>query len=105
MNQIPSIHPCTRATPSTSFVSSEHLTTTDGTHFDTPSQLLSGERYAEEMIALQAKLPPAPKPPADIRFIDPHVHAMSVTLLGLRAAPSPSAFPAPRPPCWMALSL
>lgn len=28
---------------------------------------------------------PAPKPPADIKFIDPHVHAMSVTPLGLRS--------------------
>jgi hypothetical protein len=26
-----------------------------------------------------------PKPPSDIKFIDPHVHAMSVTPLGLRA--------------------
>ena len=68
----------------TSFVSSDGLTTTDGTHFDTKSQILLGERYAEAMSTIQAKVPPAPKPPADIRFIDPHVHAMSVTPLGLR---------------------
>ncbi len=73
------------ATHSTAFVSSKDLATTDGTHFDTKSQILLGERYAEVMAALQAKLPPAPKPPADIRFIDPHVHAMSVTPLGLRS--------------------
>jgi predicted TIM-barrel fold metal-dependent hydrolase len=73
------------ATHSSSFVSSKELTTTDGTHFDTRSQLLLGRRYAEAMIALQSKLPAAAKPPADIRFIDPHVHAMSVTPLGLRA--------------------
>ena len=32
-----------------------------------------------------AEQPAAPKPPVDIKFIDPHVHAMSVTPLGLRA--------------------
>ena len=70
----------------TAFVSSEGLTATDGTHFDTKSQLLLGERYAEQMIRLQASLSAsAPKPPSDIKFIDPHVHAMSVTPLGLRA--------------------
>jgi predicted TIM-barrel fold metal-dependent hydrolase len=72
-------------THSTAFVSSDGLATTDGTHFDTRSQLLLGARYAEEMIRLQAALPAAPKPPSDIRFIDPHVHAMSVTPLGLRS--------------------
>ena len=72
-------------THGTAFVSSAGLTTTDGTHFDTNSQILLGERYAEAMVKLQAALPPAPKPPGDIRFIDPHVHAMSVTPLGLRA--------------------
>ena len=69
----------------TAFASSDGLTTTDGTHFDTKSQLLLGERYAKEMLRVQAALPPAPKPPSDIQFIDPHVHAMSVTPLGLRA--------------------
>ena len=32
-----------------------------------------------------AEVPAATKPPSDIKFIDPHVHAMSVTPLGLRA--------------------
>ncbi len=74
------------ATHATAFVSSEGLTVTDGTHFDTKSQLLLGERYAEQMTRLQATLPnSAPKPPADIKFIDPHVHAMSVTPDGLKA--------------------
>jgi hypothetical protein len=73
-------------THAAAFVSSEGLTVTDGTHFDTKSQLLLGERYAEQMIQLQAALPnSAPKPPADIKFIDPHVHAMSVTPDGLKA--------------------
>lgn len=67
------------------FVSSEGLTTFDGTHFDTRSQLLLGERYAEAMIRLQASQPTAAKPPSDLRFIDPHVHAMSVTPDGLHA--------------------
>jgi predicted TIM-barrel fold metal-dependent hydrolase len=70
----------------TAFVSADGLATTDGTRFDTKSQLLLGERYAEQMIKLQASLSnSAAKPPADIRFIDPHVHAMSVTPLGLRS--------------------
>jgi len=72
-------------THATAVVTAEELITTDGTHFDTKSQLLLGERYAEQLIDLQAKLPAAPKPPDDIKFIDPHVHAMSVTPLGLRA--------------------
>jgi predicted TIM-barrel fold metal-dependent hydrolase len=70
----------------TAFVSSEGLNTTDGVHFETKSQLVLGERYAEQMIRLQASLSAtAAKPPSDIKFIDPHVHAMSVTPLGLRA--------------------
>ncbi len=52
---------------------------------DTKSQFLLGERQAEQMIRVQAALPAAPKPPSDIKFIDPHVHAMSVTPLGLSA--------------------
>lgn len=72
-------------THATAVATAEGLTTTDGTHFDTKSQLLLGERYAKEMLRVQAALPPAPKPPSDIKFIDPHVHAMSVTPLGLRA--------------------
>jgi Carbohydrate esterase, sialic acid-specific acetylesterase/Amidohydrolase len=73
------------STHATAVASSEGLTTTDGTHFDTKSQILLGERYAKEMLRVQAALPPAPKPPSDIKLIDPHVHAMSVTPLGLRA--------------------
>lgn len=73
------------ATHATAFASADGLTTTDGTHFDTKSQILLGERYAEQMIRLQAALPAAPKPPSDLKFIDPHVHAMSVTPLGLQA--------------------
>ncbi|MFU8892471.1 MAG: sialate O-acetylesterase [Luteolibacter sp.] len=73
------------STHATTFVSSEGLTTFDGTHFDTQSQILLGQRYAEAMLRLQSTLPPPPQPPSDIRFIDPHVHAMSVTPLGLRA--------------------
>jgi uncharacterized protein len=72
-------------THASAVVSSAGLTTTDGTHFDTKSQLLLGERYAEQMIRVQASLPPAPKPPSDLKLIDPHVHAMSVTPLGLRS--------------------
>lgn len=73
-------------THAAAFVSSEGLTTFDGTHFDTQSQILLGERFADAMIRIRATLPAAaPKPPSDIRFIDPHVHAMSVTPLGLRA--------------------
>ncbi len=73
------------STHATAFVSAEGLTTFDGTHLDTRSQLLLGQRYAEAMVKLQATLPPPPQPPSDIRFIDPHVHAMSVIPLGLRA--------------------
>jgi len=82
----PQIAKLSESTHATAFVSSEGLTTTDGTHFDTKSQLLLGERYAEQMNQLQASLrASAPKPPSDLKFIDPHVHAMSVTPLGLRA--------------------
>jgi len=53
---------------------------------DAKSQLLLGKRFADQMIKVQAGIPSdAPKPPADMKFIDPHVHAMSVTPLGLRA--------------------
>ncbi len=72
-------------THASAFASSDGLTTTDRVHFDTKSQILLGERYAQQMLSVQATLPAAPKPPADIKFIDPHVHAMSVTPLGLRA--------------------
>ncbi len=73
----------------TAFVSSKGLTTTDRWHFDTKSQLLLGARYAEQMIALQKKAKDAnddqPQPPADIKFIDTHVHAMAVKDGGLDA--------------------
>lgn len=45
-----------------------------------------GSRCAElatEMEVLHLKM--TPKPPKDIKFIDPHVHAISVTPLGLRS--------------------
>ncbi len=72
-------------THATAFVSADQLTRT-GAYYDTNSQLLLGERYAGQMIPLQSKLAAtAPKPPSDIKFVDPHVHAMSVTPLGLRA--------------------
>jgi predicted TIM-barrel fold metal-dependent hydrolase len=71
-------------THGTAIVSSEGLTV-EGTHFDTKSQFLLGKRCAEEMIRLRATLPAAAQAPTDIKFIDPHVHAMSVTPLGLRA--------------------
>jgi len=68
------------------FVSADGLSTSDGALFDTKGQLLLGERYAEQMIRLQAGLVAgASKPPSDIKFIDPHVHAMSVTPDGLKA--------------------
>ncbi|PQJ29561.1 hypothetical protein BSZ32_14385 [Rubritalea profundi] len=39
----------------TAYASSQGLTTADCTHFDSRSQLLLGERYAEQMIQLQQK--------------------------------------------------
>lgn len=68
----------------TAVVSSEGLSV-QGAHFDTKSQMLLGKRYAEEMIRLRSSMPAVPQAPTDIKFIDPHVHAMSVTPLGLRA--------------------
>jgi len=44
-----------------------------------------GKQCAEQMLLIQAALPAPTQPPSDIKFIDPHVHAMSVTPLGLRA--------------------
>ena len=52
---------------------------------------MSLRKLAVALFALALIAPaqePAPKPPADIKFIDPHVHAMSVTPLGLRAVAS-----------------
>ena len=40
--------------PNTGYVSSEGLTTFDNTHFDVPSTLILGERYAKEMQKLRA---------------------------------------------------
>jgi len=45
------------STRATAFVSSDGLTTTDGTHFDTRSQLSLGQRYAEAMIQLRNAAP------------------------------------------------
>ncbi len=56
-----------------------------GNHYDTESQSLIGKRCADEMVTLIATLPAAPQAPTDIKFIDPHVHAMSVNPLGLQA--------------------
>lgn len=71
----------------TACVTSDGFTATDRWHFDTGSQLLLGERYAEQMIKLQLAQEDAeaPKPPSDIRFIDTHVHAMAVKDGGLDA--------------------
>ena len=41
--------------PNTGYVSSEGLTTFDNTHFDVPSTLVLGERYAKEMMKLQGE--------------------------------------------------
>jgi predicted TIM-barrel fold metal-dependent hydrolase len=61
----------------TGVASSKGLTTTDRWHFDTKSQLLLGERFAEQMIRLhkEAKGKVAAVPPKDMKFIDVHVHA------------------------------
>jgi len=66
-------------------VSTDDLTLTEDKYFDAKSQLLLGERYAEQMIRLQAARPASAKPPSDIKFIDPHVHAMAVSPTGLHA--------------------
>ena len=61
----------------TAVADAKGLTTTDRWHFDTKSQLLLGERYADQMIKLQAEREKraAVTPPKDIQFIDVHVHA------------------------------
>lgn len=66
-------------------VSSDGLTTTADSHLDAKSQNELGSRFAKRMIELQATTAATPKPPSDMKFIDPHVHAMSVTAVGLRA--------------------
>ena len=74
-----------QATHVAGVVGVDGLAAPDGVHFDARSQLLLGARYAEEMLRLQATRGDAIRPPADMAFIDPHVHAMSVTPAGLRA--------------------
>lgn len=62
------------------------LTVSKDGQLDAKSQLLLGKRFAERMTEVQAGIAgAAPKPPADMKFIDPHVHAMSVTPGGLAA--------------------
>lgn len=75
------------AVHATGFVSSKGLTTIDRWHFDARSQLLLGERYAEQMLKVQATLKKngESKPLSDIRLIDVHVHAMAVKPGGLDA--------------------
>ncbi|MBI1337845.1 MAG: amidohydrolase family protein [Phycisphaera sp.] len=69
----------------TAVAGSQGLTTIDRWHFDTKSQLLLGERYADEMLKLQraAANKSEPTPPKDIMFIDTHVHAFPCTPNGL----------------------
>jgi len=58
VNNVPAINDQIAQLPATlahtGFVSSEGLTCSDRWHFDTPSMLLLGQRYAEQMIAVQA---------------------------------------------------
>lgn len=70
---------------SAAFVPSEGLTTTDRWHFDTESQIELGNRYAKQMLKLQAeaKEKDKPAPPKDMKFIDTHVHAMALKEGGL----------------------
>ena len=69
---------------STAYVPVNGLAKIENGHFDAKSQIVLGERFAEQMVRLQKNISEV-KPPSDIRFIDPHVHAMSVTPLGLRS--------------------
>ena len=76
------------AVHATAVASAKGLTATDRWHFDSKSQLLLGERYAEQMIALQKTAARAEKKaqaPSDIKFIDTHVHAMALKEGGLEA--------------------
>lgn len=69
----------------TAIASSEDLKTADGM-LESGSQVLLGKRFADKMLELRVVHDKVtPKPPTDLKFIDPHVHAMSVTPLGLRA--------------------
>jgi hypothetical protein len=69
------------------FSANSHLTgivSNEGINDSNKKDLL-GSRCAElaiQLDALHTKM--TPRPPSDIKFIDPHVHAMSVTPLGLR---------------------
>ncbi|BCX47983.1 amidohydrolase [Haloferula helveola] len=89
INNVPAINDQIAKLPevchATAFASSEGLKATDRWHFDTKSQLLLGERYAEQMLKLLAEQPAAAKPPEDVKFIDTHVHAMAVNEGGLDA--------------------
>lgn len=69
----------------TAYASSRGLKTQDQWHFDTASQLELGKRYADAMLKLQDAVEgqPAARPPQDIKFIDPHVHAHAVRPEGL----------------------
>lgn len=64
----------------------EGLATKDDRLPDARTQMLLGERYAEQMVLLRKTWAAhVPQPPSDIKFIDPHVHAMSVNADGLDA--------------------
>jgi predicted TIM-barrel fold metal-dependent hydrolase len=67
----------------TATISLDGLTAKDGMLLDSPNQLLLGERFAEKMALLQKERPAETKPPSDIKFIDPHVHAHAVYSNGL----------------------
>ena len=56
-------------------------TSTNINNANIKSQPVLDESPAAEKLPVQAT---TPKPPADIQFIDPHVHAMSITPMGLR---------------------
>ena len=91
VNNVPAINEQIAKLPGavhhTAYVKSEGLTCTDRWHFDTKSQIELGHRYAEQMLKLQAEAENEEKaqPPKDIKFIDPHVHAMPLKEGGLDA--------------------
>ena len=66
-------------------IDTDDLSFNEASHYDATSQITLGKRFAEHMVSLRASLPPPPSPPTDLQLIDPHVHAMSVTPLGLRS--------------------
>jgi predicted TIM-barrel fold metal-dependent hydrolase len=68
----------------TALASADGLAARDGTLLDSRSQILMGERFAEQIAPLQkVRAAHTPKPPSDLKFIDPHVHAQSVNSNGL----------------------